>query len=78
MFHRRYFDLAPMQGGIHRGVADIFRMRANVDRVIQIGAPKYNAGVRQRGAQSHENFLARMQPDAGGANRILQGSLIQH
>ncbi len=78
VFDRGNFDLAAMKRGAHRRVADIFGVRTDVDRVIQIRAAKHNAGVRQRRPQGHQNLLTRMQPNPGGTNRVLQCSLIQH
>ena len=78
MLHGRDLDVALVQGRAHHGVADILGMRLDVDRMIQVRAAEHDARVRQRRPQGHQHLLARVQPHAGGTNRIFKGSLIQH
>src|SRR6266702_1349884 len=78
MFDGGYFDVALIQCGAHRRVADMLGMSLEIDHVIQVRATKDDAGVRRRRSQGHQDLLPRMQPHARGTNRILECSLIQH
>ena len=48
------------------------------DRMSQVRAAEYDAGVRQRRPQGHQDLLAGVKPHARGTNRILKGSLTHH
>src|SRR5205823_6547658 len=60
------------------GVADVLRAGADVHRDRQVGAAEHNALVRPCRAQGHEDLLARVQADTGGANRVFERPLSDH
>ena len=66
------------QAGAERGLADVSGLGRDVDRLVEVGAAENDARIRRRRAQHHQHFLAGVQAHAGGANRILEGALLQH
>jgi len=45
---------------------------------IEVHAPKHDAGVGSSRTQRKVDLFTGMQPDAGGANHILQRALLDH
>ena len=58
-----------------RGLDHAQRVGRHVDGLRQVEAPKHDAGIGRRRAKSHVDLLARVQADAGGANRFLESAL---
>ena len=45
---------------------------------IKIDAPEHDAGVRRGRTQREIDLFSGVQPDAGGANDVLQRALLDH
>ena len=50
----------------------------NVDDRIQVDAPEHDAGIDGGRTQREIDLLAAVQPDAGGADHVLEGALLEH
>ena len=66
------------QGARQAGVAHIFAARGNLHRFRQIGASEDDTGIDRRRPQRHVHLVARMQSDAGRADRVFQCALLDH
>src|SRR5579871_3189537 len=66
------------QRGPERGLPDVLGSRLDVHGLRQVHPPEQNAPIGRCRAQGHHDFLAGMQPDAGGSDGIAQSSLAQH
>src|SRR5213082_349787 len=68
--------------GLHTGKKVLMTLRpAGPDEGIifrQVGAPEDDALVGACGAQGHQDLLARVQADTGGANRVFKRPLSDH
>src|SRR6185312_48313 len=78
MLHRRHACVALAQSRAQGRLTDILRARPDVDNLGQICPPEYDSGVRLGRSKGHQHLLARVQTDAGGADRIFQRSLSNH
>ncbi len=66
------FDSVLHEHGAEGGLAHKSSARAGMSSAFcMCGATEDDAGVRQRRAQRHQHFLARVQADARSANRVL-------
>ena len=75
---RRDLGAVPHQGGAQRRLAHVLGARGDVHRFVEVGAPERDAAVGGRRAQHHQHLLAGVQAHAGGADRVLEGSLLEH
>ena len=66
------------QSRIHAGVTNMGRKCRNFDDRIKIGAAKNNARIDGCRTQSHEHFFTCVNTDAGSADNIFEGTLIDH
>ena len=65
--------------GAERGVADVLGARARISTGCgRSMRRKHDAGVGGAGLERHHDLLAGMQPDARGADRVLQRPLSDH
>src|SRR3546814_2540739 len=65
------YDLAGAQGGF----ADQLGVGGNLHRRLDVDAAEHDAGVDRGRSQGEVDLLAAVQPDAGGADHILDGAL---
>ena len=66
------------QAGAQHRLGDELRIGRNVDDRIQVHAPEDDARVHGRRTQREVDLLAAVQPDAGGADHVLEGALLEH
>src|SRR3546814_1056026 len=66
------YDLAGAQGGF----ADQLGVGGNLHRRLDVDAAEHDAGVDRGRSQGEVDLLAAVQPDAGGADHILDGALL--
>src|SRR5690242_4172123 len=78
MLHRRDADIAVDQGGGQTRIAHAVRARVDVDRRIEVGATKHDAGVGRCRAQGHVDLVAGVQAHAGRADDVLERTLLDH
>ena len=62
----------------HTSVVHIERVRTHHRVAWQIRTAKHDAGIRCCGAYQHFDAMAEMHTDAGGANFVLEGALLDH
>ena len=70
--------LALAQGRAEHACRRRSRRGLDVHHGRQVRAAEDDALVRRRRAQGHQHLLARVQADAGGANRVLERPLTDH
>src|SRR3546814_1808817 len=64
------------QAGAQGGFADQLGVGGNLHRRLDVDAAEHDAGVDRGRSQGEVDLLAAVQPDAGGADHILDGALL--
>ena len=66
------------QAGAQHGFGDESGVGGNLDHRIQVDATEHDAGIDRGRTQREIDLLAAVQADAGGADHVLEGALLEH
>src|SRR3546814_6205398 len=76
VFDRLHLGAVARQAGAQGGFADQLGVRGDLHRGLDVDAAEHDAGVDRGRSQGEVDLLAAVQPDAGGADHILDGALL--
>jgi hypothetical protein len=78
VFNGQHLAAAARQASAQHGFGDEFGSGRDLDYRIQVGAAENYPCLGHSRAQREKHLLAAVQPDAGGADDVLDGALLEH